>query len=66
MESSFFYFLIKIFGNYIRIILNWLIFIKVFIFNYHKSEAILMEIEKTRETSWKIQLKNKKKNIKLN
>ena len=65
MGTSFFYFLIKIFGTYIRIILNWLIFIKVLIFNYRKSEAILMEIEKTRETSWKIQLKNKNENIEL-
>jgi len=65
LKISFFYFLIKIFDTYIRIILNWLIFIKLLIFNYLKSEAILMEIEKTRETSWKIQLKNKNENIEL-
>ena len=35
------------------------------IFNCPKSEAKLMEIEKTRETSWKIQLKNKNENIEL-
>jgi len=35
------------------------------IFNYPKSGAELMEIEKTRETSWKIQLKNKNENIEL-
>jgi len=34
-------------------------------FNYPKSGAELMEIEKTRETSWKIQLKNKNENIEL-
>ncbi len=35
------------------------------IFNCPKNEAKLMEIEKTRETSWKIQLKNKNENIEL-
>jgi len=34
-------------------------------FNYPRSGAELMEIEKTRETSWKIQLKNKNENIEL-
>jgi len=66
MELLFFFnFLIRILGTYIRIILNWLIFIKLLIFNYLKDGAILMEIEKTRETSWKIQLKNKNENIEL-
>jgi hypothetical protein len=34
-------------------------------FNYYLSEKIIMEIEKTRETSWRIQLKNRDENIEI-